>query len=123
MHFTIETVPRYTVNVFGGKSVYAFDLKKSAAGSYLTNKRPIWQAQTFAVDGLQVSKEGFVLGAAGTGVDVLSESGELVLRIEVPGVINNFQFAGQDLEQLWVFGPGGIFKISGLEGLSGMGDE
>lgn len=121
--FTVDTVPRYKFNPFGGKAVYVFDLKNSSAGSYLVDRRPIWQAQTFAVDGLYVSREGFVLGAAGTGVDVFTECGELVMRIEVPGEINNFQFAGEELDQLWLFGPGGIFRASGLEGLRGMEDE
>ncbi|EME47144.1 hypothetical protein DOTSEDRAFT_85706 [Dothistroma septosporum NZE10] len=122
-NFTVDSIPRYSVNAFGGKIVYAYDLKESKGGSYLGNKRPIWQAQTFAVDGMHVSKEGFVLGAAGTGIDVLTECGALVMRIEVPGTINNFQFAGEHLDELWLFGPGGIFKVSGLEGLSGTGDE
>jgi hypothetical protein len=75
------------------------------------------------VDGLHVSHEGYVLGASGTGVDVLSEWGELILRIEVGGDINNLQFAGADRSELWLFGPSGIWRVSGLAGLRGMTNE
>lgn len=118
-----DAVPRYRFNKFGGRSVYAFDVNFAPPGNYLTNKRPIWLAQTFAVDGLHVSREGYVLGASGTGLDVLSEWGELLLRIEVGGEINNFQFAGADRRELWLFGPSGIWRVSGLAGIRGMVNE
>ena len=110
-------------NKFGGRTVYAFDINFAPPGNYLTNKRPIWLAQTFAVDGLHVSREGYVLGASGSGLDVLSEWGELLLRIEVGGEINNFQFAGPERRKLWLFGPSGIWKVSGLKGLRGLENE
>lgn len=118
-----DAVPRYTFNKFGGRAVYAFDINFAPPGNYLTNKRPIWLAQTFGVDGLHVCREGYVLGAAGTGLDVLSEWGELILRIEVGGEINNFQFAGADRQELWLFGPSGIWRVSGLKGIRGMANE
>ena len=103
--------------------VYAFDINYSPPGTYLTNKRPIWLAETFADDGFHVSKEGYLLGAAGTGLDVLSEWGELIMRIEVWGEINNFQFGGPEADEIWCFGPGGIFRVTGLRGLTGLVDE
>lgn len=118
-----DAVPRYTFNKFGGRAVYAFDINFAPPGNYLTNRRPIWLAQTFAVDGLHVSHEGYVLGASGSGLDVLSEWGELILRIEVGGDINNFQFAGADRRELWLFGPSGIWRVRGLAGLRGMLNE
>ncbi|KAJ4290257.1 hypothetical protein N0V90_010472 [Kalmusia sp. IMI 367209] len=118
-----DQIPRYKFDPFGGRAVYAFDVNEAPPGNYLTNKRPIWLAQTFAVDGLHVSREGYVLGAAGTGIDVLSEYGELLLRIEVGGEINNFQFAGENRDELWLFGPSGIWRVSGLGDVHGMLDE
>ena len=119
----VGVLPRYTYDPFGGKSVYAFDINYSPVGSYLTNRRPIWLAETFADDGFHVSREGYLLGAAGTGLDVLSEWGELIMRIEIGGEVNNFQFAGAEADELWVFGPAGIFRITGLSGLHGIVDE
>lgn len=118
-----DQLPRYNVNPLGGRTVYAFDINSAPPGDYLTNKRPIWLAQTFAIDGLHVSREGYVLGAAGTGVDVLSEYGELLVRIEVEGEINNFQFAGVDRDELWLFGPGGIWRVTGLGEIHGLLEE
>jgi len=116
-------LPRYTYNPRGGKSVYAFDINFAPPGNYLTNKRPIWLAETFADDGLHVSREGYLVGAAGSSVDILSEFGELLVKIEVNVTINNIQFAGPDRRNLWLFGDGYIFRVSGLAGIQGMLDE
>lgn len=118
-----DEIPRYKFNKFGGRAVYAFDINFAPPGNYLTNKRPIWLAQTFAVDGMHVSREGYVLGASGSGIDVLSEWGELILRIEVGGQINNIQFAGPERRELWLFGSSGIWRVSGLAGMRGMVNE
>ena len=118
-----DQVPRYNINPFGGKALYAFDINFAPPGNYLTSKRPIWLAETFADDGFHVSREGYLLGAAGAGVDVLSEFGELIMRVEVGGSINNLQFAGPDRRELWCFGPSGIWRIGGLTGIQGMLDE
>ena len=118
-----NVLPRYTFNPLGGKAVYAFDINFAPPGNYLTNGRPIWLAEEFADDGFHVSREGDVMGAAGNGVDVLSAFGELVLRIEVPGTINNFQFAGPNRDEIWLFGSGGIFRLSGLGDIHGMMEE
>lgn len=115
-----EQIPRYKIDLFGGSALYAFDVHEAPPGNFITGKRPIWLPQTFAVDGLHVSREGYVLGAAGTGIDVLSAYGELLLRIEVGGQINNFQFAGEDAGELWLFGPSGIWRVRGLGGVHGM---
>lgn len=64
-----------------------------------------------------------MFGAAGTGLDVLSEWGELIMRIEVGGEINNFQFARPEADEIWCFGPAGIFRVSGLSGIHGLVDE
>ncbi|KAK3109629.1 hypothetical protein LTR53_016905, partial [Teratosphaeriaceae sp. CCFEE 6253] len=106
----VDVVPRYRVNPLGGKSVYAFDVQFAPPGNYLTNKRPIWYAETFGDDGFHVTTEGYLLGAAGTGVDVLSEFGELIMRIEVGAALENLQFAGPQRDEMWLFGAGGIFK-------------
>ncbi|KAK3671024.1 hypothetical protein LTR78_009142 [Recurvomyces mirabilis] len=119
----VDVLPRYTVNPLGGRTVNAYDINFSPAGNYLTAKRPIWYAETFGDDGFHVSKEGYLLGAAGAGVDVLSEFGELIMRIEVEGTVNNLQFAGSKRDEVWLFGFGGIYKVSGLGQIHGMADE
>jgi gluconolactonase len=105
-------IPRYTYNALGGNSLYAFDVIASPAGSYITNKRPIYLAQTFADDGFHVAQNGYLLAAEGSGVTVLSEYGEMILRIETGFMVNNIQFAGPQRSDLWVFGEGAIHRVN-----------
>lgn len=106
------TLPRYTYNSLGSNSLYAFDVNPSPIGSYLTNKRPIYLAETFADDGFHVAQNGYLLAAEGAGVTVLGEYGEVILRIETGFLINNIQFAGPGRKDLWVFGEGGISRVN-----------
>ncbi len=49
---------------------------------------------------------------------MLSEYGELLVRIETNYVVNNVQFAGPDLRDLWLFGSGGISRVKwNLQGM------
>ncbi|GME33044.1 nucleoside-diphosphate-sugar epimerase [Neofusicoccum parvum] len=99
---------------------YAFSVNESPAGSWLSDKRPIWCTQSLGHDGLHVASNGYLVGASGTGVDVLSEWGELLLRIEANHTVNNVQFAGANLDELWLFGQGGISKVNwNLKGIAG----
>ena len=110
-------VPRYTWDATAGKSLYAFDTVDSPAGKYLVNKRPIWYPEEIVDDGLHVAANGYIVGAAGFGVDVLSEWGELLVRVQTDFLVNNVQFVGRDL---WLFGQGKIARAGwGLEGLEG----
>lgn len=104
-------LPRYKFNSLGGNAVYAYDVNPSPAGSYLTNKRPIYLAETFGVDGLHVAQNGYLIAAEGSGVSVLSEYGEMILRIETDHVVNNVQFAGPERKDLWIFGEGSINRV------------
>ncbi|KAJ4353367.1 uncharacterized protein N0V89_005096 [Didymosphaeria variabile] len=112
-----NVLPRYTWGATAGKCVYAFDTVDSPAGKYLVNKRPIWYPEEYAVDGLHVAGNGYLVGAAGFGVDVLSQWGELLVRAQTDFIVNNVQFVGKDL---WLFGQGKIARLGwDLEGLEG----
>ncbi|KAL8765365.1 MAG: hypothetical protein Q9194_006589, partial [Teloschistes cf. exilis] len=60
------------------RTVYAYDL--SPHSTYLTNKRPFYRAQEGVPDGLKVAANGYVVTAAGQGVDVLSPTGEVLVK-------------------------------------------
>ncbi|THZ79680.1 calcium-dependent phosphotriesterase [Aureobasidium pullulans] len=105
-------LPRYSYNSLGGNSLYAFDVVVSPVGSYIVNKRPIYQAQTFGDDGFHVAQNGYLIAAEGGGVTVLSEYGEMLLRIETGFTVNNIQFAGPERKDLWVFGEGEIARVT-----------
>lgn len=112
-----DVIPRYTFGATAGKSLYAFDTVDSPAGKYLVNKRPIWYPEEFAVDGLHVARNGYLVGASGLGVDVLSQWGELLVRVQTDFLVNNIQFVEK---QLWLFGQGKIARVKwNLEGLRG----
>ncbi|KAF2111305.1 putative gluconolactonase precursor [Lophiotrema nucula] len=113
-------IPRYTWGATASKAVYAFDTVDSPAGRYLINKRPIWYPEEFADDGFHVAGNGYLVGASGFGVDVLSQWGELLIRIQTDFVVNNIQFAGRDLNELWLFGIGQIARVQWeLRGMDG----
>lgn len=122
---TDGSLPKYGWDRLVGRAVYAFDLVDGPVGKYLTNKRPIYLAEEFAEDGFHVSSEGYLVGAAGNGVDILSQYGELLVRITTANIsVNNIQFAPRAdgrLSDLWIFGMGGIARAS--LNITGMGDE
>lgn len=102
------------------KAVYAFDTVESPAGKYLLNKRPLWYPSEFGADGLHVSEDGYIIGATGASVDIVTPDGELVLKIQANYTVVNVQFAGPDLDELWLFGIGKISKAKlNLRGLAG----
>ncbi|KAL1607842.1 hypothetical protein SLS60_002780 [Paraconiothyrium brasiliense] len=112
-----NVIPRYTWGATAGKSLYAFDTVDSPAGKYLINKRPIWYPEELVVDGLHVARNGYLVGASGFGVDILSQWGELLVKVQTDFIVNNVQFVGKDL---WLFGQGKIARIRwNLEGLKG----
>ncbi|THX57584.1 calcium-dependent phosphotriesterase [Aureobasidium pullulans] len=74
-------LPRYSYNSLGGNSLYAFDVVVSPVGSYIVNKRPIYQAQTFGDDGFHVAQNGYLIAAEGGGVTVHNT---FSLRLTIP---------------------------------------
>ncbi|KAL5393287.1 hypothetical protein DPSP01_000112 [Paraphaeosphaeria sporulosa] len=68
-----NVLPCYPWGTTSGKSLYAFETVDSPAEKYLVNKRPIWYPEEFAVGGLHVASNGYLVGASGFGVDVLSQ--------------------------------------------------
>jgi sugar lactone lactonase YvrE len=99
-----------------GRTIYAFNV--SADATYLFNKRPIYLAQDWIPDGLKVAQNGLVVAGTGRGVDVLDSSGTLILRVQTNYTVQNFAWAGKDLTDLWIFGQGGVSRVSGW-GLKG----
>ncbi|KAL9604983.1 MAG: hypothetical protein Q9219_000171 [cf. Caloplaca sp. 3 TL-2023] len=98
-----------TFNATGKRTVYAFDLSPDA--TYLTNKRAFYLAQDWLPDGLKVARNGYVVTAAGKGVDVLSEAGDLVVRVQTNFTVQNFAWVGGGLTELWLMGNGAIGRV------------
>ncbi|KAL8802678.1 MAG: hypothetical protein Q9182_003636 [Xanthomendoza sp. 2 TL-2023] len=104
-----------TFNATGKRTIYAFDLSNDATS--LTNKRTFYLSSNRVPDGLKVARNGYVVTATGRGVDVLSERGELLLRVQTNYTVQNFAWAGRNLTELWIVGQGGIARVRwGLQG-------
>lgn len=98
-----------TFNATGKRTIYAYTLCNR--GVSLLNKRPIYLAQDRIPDGLKVAKNGYVVTAAGKGVDVLDKDGTLLVRIQTNYTVQNFAWTGKDLKTLWMMGERGISKV------------
>ncbi|KAM3417220.1 hypothetical protein BST61_g5479 [Cercospora zeina] len=84
----------FSINSTLPRQLYAFDLVEGSSGKYPINKRPLYMAHEFGTDGVQISRAGYIVGATGTAVDVLTADGELILQIRLAWIVNNVQFVG-----------------------------
>jgi len=62
-----EVPPPLQYNTTGPRTVYAYDVRETPGGKVGLNRRAIYLAQELVPDGLKVSREGYVLVAAGSG--------------------------------------------------------
>lgn len=90
-------------------TIYAFDVSND--GTRVSNKRSFYLTQAWVPDGLKVSREGLIVTAAGTGLDVVDDSGQLILRVQTNYTVSNFAWAGEDLKEVWTTGAGGVSRI------------
>ncbi|KAI4193180.1 MAG: hypothetical protein LQ350_008436 [Teloschistes chrysophthalmus] len=105
----------------GQRTIYAYDLSgapNNTTNLYLTNKRPFYRAQEGVPDGLKVAANGYVVTAAGMGVEVLGEGGEVLVRVRTNFTVQNFAWVGGNCRtEFWMVGMGGIGRVRwGLEG-------
>ncbi|KAH0541567.1 hypothetical protein FGG08_003979 [Glutinoglossum americanum] len=104
----------FVFNSTGPRSIYAYDIHHSGS---ISNKRAFYRALHGGPDGVKVAKNGYVVTAAGTGVDVLDETGTLLVRVQTSYAVQNFAWVGEEMKELWLVGFGGISKVTwGLEG-------
>jgi sugar lactone lactonase YvrE len=88
-------------------TVYAYDI---VAPGHIRNKRLYYIADLWVPDGLKVSRNGYLYSAAGRFVDVIDTEGVLLGKITFPGIVANVEFAGENYDDLWIVGFGGIFR-------------
>ncbi len=96
-------------NTTGRRSIYAFDVSNN--GTKISNKRAFYLSQEYIPDGLKVSREGLILTATGHGVDVIDETGQLLIRVQTNHSVQNVQFTGEKLDTLWMLGNKGISRV------------
>lgn len=101
---------------FNIRGLLAFDASPDGGG-LLTNRRLLNTAISFYYDGVRVSRNGWVFGAAGEGVDVLDfrtglTLGTIRLAGPLPGRAVNIAFGDHEM---WVVGSGGVWHVSGIQ--------
>ena len=96
-------------NVTRPATIYAFDVTNN--GTRISNKRSFYLASSWVPDGLKVIREGLVLTGAGTGVDIIDDVGQLIMRVQTNYTVQNFAWVGNDLKELWMMGNGGISRV------------
>ena len=97
------------------RTVYAFDV--DAGFGCVGRRRVLYRAQDRIPDGVKVARNGWVVAAAGHGVDVVGEGGTLVVRVQTNFTVLNLAWAGRDWEDLWLVGVEGAVRVRwGLPG-------
>ncbi|KAI0105035.1 lactonohydrolase [Nemania sp. FL0031] len=105
----VDPAPPIHINSTGPRTLYAYDVSKSR--KTLSNKRPIYLSIDYAPDGVKVSREGYIVAATGHGVDILSEYGEPLVRVQTNFTVINIAWAGREFDELWAVGIGGVARI------------
>ena len=83
----------------------------------MLNKRAVYYAMDYVPDGIKVSREGYIVTAAGHGVDVLTAEGRPLVRVMMNFTVINIAFTGRDGDEMWAVGKGGAARVRwGLRG-------
>ena len=116
----VDPPPRMQFNTTGKRTVYAFDIDRSGHNprGRLVNKRPTQLAIEYATDGIQVTREGYIVSAMGQGVMVTDQEGVPLVRVQTNFTIINFAWTGRNSDELWCVGHGYVARVRfGLKGL------
>jgi len=93
----------------GTRTLYAYNVSED--GLSIANKRRVYYSQDFIPNAIKVARNGYLMVAAGHGVDVIDSVGTLLVRIQTSHVVANMQWVGDTLQTLWLVGNGGMSKV------------
>lgn len=105
----IDPAPSIAYNTTEQRIIYAYDVDKSS--SRLTNKSAVHFTFDYVPDGIKVSQEGYIITAAGHGIDVLSKDGILLVRVQTNFTVINIAWTGKHSDDLWAVGKGGVARV------------
>ncbi|KAH8821941.1 hypothetical protein F5884DRAFT_108259 [Xylogone sp. PMI_703] len=100
---------RVPFNPIQPRTIYKWDVSKD--GITIGNKRSFYISPDWIPDGIKVAQNGYVVTAAGPGVDILDENGLLLVRIQTNYTVQNIQWTGAHLKTMWLTGNGGVSKV------------
>lgn len=95
--------------MLGQRAIYAYDLSDDF--SHTTSKRVFYLAGNGATDGVRCARNGYVVTATGAGLDVIDQTGKLLVRVQLPFNTQNFIWTGKDYNTIWATGNGAVAKI------------
>lgn len=96
-------------NITGKHNVYAYDV--ACNGNSLRNKRVVYQTPTFFPDGIKIARNGYIVTAAGYGLDILDQDGTLLVRAQANYTVLNFAWTGQNFDTIWMLGVEGVSEV------------
>ncbi|KAI9779170.1 MAG: hypothetical protein M1839_007705 [Geoglossum umbratile] len=99
----------YSFNSTNPHAIYAFDMHHS--GTYISNKRAFYRSLHGVPDGIKVARNGYIVAATGSGVDVLDETGTVLVRVQTNYSVQNFAWVGSERKEIWLVGVGGISRV------------
>ena len=92
----------------------AYDIDQE--GMLLTNPRVFNNPISYFYDGVRVSRNGYVFGAAGDGVDVIHPVTGLTLgSIRLGGGLNVAVNVAFGKHEMWIVGKGGVWHVDGIK--------
>ena len=108
-----KSKPVSKLDQYGMRGMMAYDIQSNGAfsstGRFLSN--PI----SYFWDGVRVSRNGWLFGAAGQGVDVMDpDTGVILGTIRVGGGSNVAVNIAFGEHEMWIVGKGGVWHVRGI---------
>lgn len=94
----------------GNHCVHAFDVDPD--GSRCSNARVLAVIEPGVPDGFRVDVDGRLWVSSADSVQVLSTTGEVLVRIPVPEVVGNLCFGGPDGTDLFIAATTSLYRIA-----------
>lgn len=107
------TVPGQPDNRFNRRDLSAHDAR--GGKPLLSNERLFNNPISYFHDGVRVSRNGYVFGSAGEGVDIMDpETGYTLGTIHVGGGLTTAVNIAFGEHELWVIGGGGVWHVTNI---------
>lgn len=101
-------------NPYGKRAVW--DFQTSAGGAVLSGQRLLTTPISYFYDGIRASREGWLFGGAGDGVDVIDpDSGFVLGSIRVGGGKNVAVNVVFGEHEMWIVGKGGVWHVKNIK--------
>lgn len=109
-----EAKPVDRKNPYGLRGLTAWDIPQGVGAP--RNEQILSNPISYFYDGVRVSRNGWIFGAAGEGVDVLNpHTGQALGTIRVGGGGNSAVNIAFGQHEMWIVGSGGVWHVTGIK--------